>query len=67
MQDKVLDALTVFQDNPFDPHLKNHPLVGKLAGQRAFSVTGDLRVLFEEYDTYVLVLLLDVGTHSQVY
>lgn len=64
---KVDDILEIFATNPFDPILENHSLKGSMQGKRAFSVTGDIRIIFEEHQNYTLVLLLDVGTHSQVY
>ncbi len=67
LQTKVDEAIEHFVIDPFDPSLKNHALTGKMLGKRAFSVTGDYRVVFEEFDHYTLVLLLDVGTHNQVY
>jgi len=63
----VVSAVRIFSKNPFYTALKNHPLKGSLKGKRAFSVTGDVRIIFEEYDGYVLVIMLDVGTHNQVY
>ena len=67
LQVKVDRTIERFVADPFDPLLKNHALTGQLLGKRAFSVTGDYRVVFEEYKDYTLVLLLDVGTHNQVY
>ncbi len=64
---KVDAAIDIFLCNPFDKSLKNHALKGLLLEKRSISVTGDLRILFEEYDNYFIVLLLDVGTHSHVY
>ena len=42
MQDKVDQTLAKFMNDPFDKSLKNHSLQGRLHGQRAFSVTGDV-------------------------
>lgn len=67
LKGKVLNKLELFIDNPFEASLKNHPLKGALKGKRAFSVTGDVRVIFEEVDDYLLVIMLDLGTHNQVY
>lgn len=67
LQAKVDVAIKHFVIDPFDYSLKNHALTGEMLGKRAFSVTGDYRVVFEEYNHYALVLLLDVGTHNQVY
>ena len=66
-QQKVLEAIITFEKDPFDPRLKNHALRGRMNGRRSFSVGGDLRIIFEEYDKYVLVIMFDVGTHNQVY
>ena len=67
LRSKTVSAIQKFAKNPLDKTLKNHPLKGKLAGKRSFSVTGDVRIIFEEEDDYVLVIILDVGTHNQVY
>ncbi len=45
--------------------LNDHPLSGNLAGKRAFSVNGDLRVVYEEHSDHII--FLDIGTHNQVY
>jgi len=44
----VKDILDLFQDNPHDPSLRNHPLRKPMAGQRAISVRDDLRITFRE-------------------
>ena len=67
LREKVINTVKRFQINPTDPILRNHPLKGGMSGKRAISVTGDVRIIFEEYDNYVLVIMLDLGTHAQVY
>lgn len=64
---KVNETILKFRNNPFDPVLGNHPLKGVMLGKRGISVTGNYRIIFEEYEDYTLVLILDVGTHPQVY
>ena len=64
---KVIVTIQQFAKNPFDSRLRNHALTGRLAGQRAISVMGDMRIIFEEHHNYFLVIMLDVGTHNQVY
>jgi addiction module RelE/StbE family toxin len=49
------------RDHPLD----DHPLTGKLAGKRSFSIAGDIRVIYVETDSEII--FLDVGSHSQVY
>lgn len=48
-----------------DYPLDDHALVGTMKGLRAFSIGGDLRVVYRETDTHYE--LLDVGSHNQVY
>jgi len=67
LQAKVAFAIKRFGANPFDATLRNHALAGSMLGKRFIDVTGDYRILFEEYEHYTLVLLLDVGTHSHLY
>lgn len=67
IQNKADVAIKKFCNNPFDPSIHNHPLSGEMSGKRAISVTGDIRIIFEEHDDYVLVIMLEIGTHNQVY
>jgi mRNA-degrading endonuclease YafQ of YafQ-DinJ toxin-antitoxin module len=66
-QRRVEAALTLFLDQPFHPALKNHGLTGKLRGLRAISSGYDLRVVYEEEGEHAMVLLLNTGTHDEVY
>jgi len=67
VKDKINITLKQFKTDPHNPILRNHALKGRLQGKRAFSVTGDVRIIFEEIDNYVVVIMLDVGIHNQVY
>ena len=46
--------------------LKDHKLIGKRKGYRAFSITGDVRIVYYE-DSSTIVTFIDIGTHNQVY
>jgi len=67
LQAKALQKIEIFSKTPMDKSLKNHALQGKLKGLRAFSVTGDVRIIFQEVDGYVIVLFIAIGSHSQLY
>jgi len=67
LKSKTISSIEKFSKNPFDSSLKNHALKGRLLGKRAFSVSGDCRIIFEEINNYVLVIMLDIGNHNQVY
>ena len=64
---KVDATILIFHGDPFTARLRNHSLVGHLDGKRAISVTGDIRIIYEMEGEHILVLLLDVGTHAQLY
>jgi addiction module RelE/StbE family toxin len=55
----------LFKEGVRDYPLDDHPLVGTKKGLRAFSIGGDLRVVYRETDQHYE--FLDVGSHNQVY
>lgn len=63
----VDSTLRTFLENPQNPQLKNHALKGKLLGKRAISAGFDLRIVFQVQENYLLVEVLAVGSHNQVY
>ena len=66
-QRRVEAALRLFMDQPFHPRLRNHALTGKLHGLRAISAGHDLRIVYEEQGAHARVLLLNTGSHDEVY
>ena len=63
----VDECLKLFVLNPFNPILQNHSLRGKLKGSFAIKVKYDLRVIYKKEKDFVLVILVAVGKHSDVY
>lgn len=55
------------QNNPFAPQLALHPLSGKLTGLHAVSLTYSFRITFTLLVTEHEVVLLDIGSHDEVY
>ena len=66
IQKKFEERVDVFVKDSFSPLLRIHPLKGNLIGLRAFSVTGDYRVVYRILDKDN-IKLIDIGTHAQVY
>ncbi len=62
---KFIAQLNKLLTNPSDVTLKNHSLSGKLKNFWSFSVTGDVRVVYQIVEDSIL--LYDIGTHNQVY
>ena len=66
LKKQLEERIELFLINPKSPLLSDHPLKGDKTGKRAFSVTGDIRVIYAgSVDSEIL--LLDIGTHNQVY
>lgn len=59
------DRLQLFLTNQRSPLLRIHKLTGAKNDLHAFSVTGDIRVIYHLQGE--VVYLIDIGTHSQVY
>ena len=66
LRKRFWDRLEVFLENPSASQLRTHRLSGKLSGQCAFSIDDDYRVIFE-FVSEGTVMLVDFGTHEEVY
>lgn len=66
---KVSEVLSLLEADPFTPPLKTHKLQGELKGLWACSVEYDFRIVFrfETLDEEEAIVLIDVGTHDEVY
>lgn len=63
---QTLERIVLFQQNPKHPLLKDHGLTGAKRQLRAFWVTGDIRIVYYQV-SQDHVILLDIGSHNQVY
>ncbi len=57
--------LVKFIQNPSDHTLRDHKLVGEKYKFRAFSITGDIRIVYKIVGDEIW--LYDIGSHNQVY
>lgn len=60
------ERIALFKIDPKNPLLKDHGLTGAKRGLRAFSITGDIRVVYLPLSGDE-VILIDIGSHNQVY
>ena len=71
LHDKIFAVMERLTHDPYAPELKTHTLRGILEGTWACSVEYDVRILFEFVEhpqTRVQdILLIDIGTHEEVY
>ncbi len=58
--------IQLFLNNASHPLLRVHHLKGTKGDLWSFSVTGDIRIIFE-HESSDTVIFYDIGTHNQVY
>ncbi len=68
----ILAVLDLLSDDPFSPSLKTHKLRGQLSDCWSCSVAYDCRIIFSftndpDAPNEPVIMLLDVGTHDDVY
>jgi addiction module RelE/StbE family toxin len=67
-QERVLNALKLFENEPFAKRLRNPPLKGNLSQFHSIDAGGDLRLLyFEKEENHIVAVFVAVGSHSQIY
>jgi addiction module RelE/StbE family toxin len=66
-QTAVESAIQQFKVDRLNVSLRDHALKGVMKGLRAFSAAWDLRVIYREEDGFITIILVDVGSHNQVY
>ena len=64
LRTKFADILRDLESDPFQPHLKFHPLGGKLKGVQAISITDSYRITLTVAISEKEIVLLDVGSHE---
>ncbi|MEG4328484.1 type II toxin-antitoxin system mRNA interferase toxin, RelE/StbE family [Microcoleus sp. herbarium5] len=69
--EKIFSVLELLVNDPFYPPLKSHKLRGQLEGLWACWVESDCRIIYTfEQDNETqeeLIVLIDIGTHDEVY
>ncbi len=65
LENQFKDRWKLFEENPNNLILKDHSLKDNLKGFRAFSVTGDIRLVYKKSGNKII--LYNIGTHNQVY
>ena len=67
LRKKVATILRALEKDPFQPLLDYHHLSGKQTGIQAVSITDSYRITLSVLITKKEVILLDIGTHDDVY
>ncbi len=68
---KISEKLNLLARDPFHPSLRTHKLKSKLSGAWAFTVEYYCRIIFNfvknPESSEEEILLIDIGTHDEVY
>lgn len=68
---RITEVLEQLAADPFQPRLETHKLKGDLAGLWACTVEYDCRIVFEFVKPHESgpeeILLIDIGSHAEVY
>jgi mRNA interferase YafQ len=69
LEEKIYTTLDYLSENPFHSQLDTHKLHGVLQGLWACSVEYDCRIVFtfEKRTSEDCIVLIDIGTHDEVY
>jgi mRNA-degrading endonuclease YafQ of YafQ-DinJ toxin-antitoxin module len=64
---RFAEAAEGLKTDPFQPHLRLHPLKGQLKGLYSVSITYEHRITLTLKITEKEIILLDIGSHDEVY
>jgi mRNA-degrading endonuclease YafQ of YafQ-DinJ toxin-antitoxin module len=67
LRPRLTETLNQLTLDPFQPSLRLHALSGKLKGIQAISLTHSYRITLVLQITEHEVLLIDIGSHDEVY
>lgn len=67
LRNRLAQVLRDLEADPFQPHLRLHPLMGELQGLHAISVTRGYRMTLLIRSAERELVLLDIGSHDDVY
>lgn len=70
-EDKIISAMKLLESDPFHPKLKSHKLQGILEDNWSCSAAYDIRIIYcfvkNPISGETEILLIDIGSHEEVY
>ena len=71
LSEKIVETMRMIERDPLNLKLRTHKLRGKFEGSWACSVDYDMRIVFEFVTNPTTqqeeILLVDIGSHDEVY
>lgn len=60
-------TIRILEENPHHPSLRLHKLRGTMSDYYAVSINIEYRIILDFMIVYEVIVLLDIGTHDEVY
>jgi addiction module RelE/StbE family toxin len=67
LQDRYFKTIKLLTDNPHHPSLRLHKLQGELKDYYSASISMKYRIVLDLIITDKEIILIDIGSHSEVY
>jgi addiction module RelE/StbE family toxin len=67
LQDRFTQIIEDLTQDPFAPHLAYHHLGGRFKGIQAINITDNYRITLTIAISEREIILLDIGSHDEVY
>lgn len=67
LRERVQETLRDLETDPFQPHLRLHPLHGNLEGYHAARIDYSNRIVMTLWLDERVIRLVAIGTHDEVY
>jgi len=67
LKDRYKKTLALLMDDPHHPSLRLHKLQGKLGRYYSVSISMSYRIILDLIITDKEIILLDIGSHDEVY
>ncbi len=63
------DVIIIFDKNPYEADLDNHPLKKEWQGYRSIDITADYRAVYKEIeeDKEIVAYFTAIGSHNELY
>ncbi len=59
--------ISLASDIPLPSHYKDHQLQGKYKKLRECHISPDVLLIYEKDEDYLLLTIIDIGTHSEMF
>jgi len=67
LKEQYRKTLMLLSQNPYHPSLRLHPLKGRLAALHSVSINLSYRITLEMVINHNEIVLVNVGSHNEVY